>query len=100
MCHFRIDPFLAELVDALGSELSVFGHPGSTPGERTSLVSHRVTVHSGVAEKVNATLKRERGKAEKGYAGNQPRHVVADAPNGCFSGSLREARFQADAVFE
>jgi len=31
------------------------------------------------------TLQRE---SRKGYAGNQPRHVVADAPNGYFSGSL------------
>ena len=30
------DPFLAEQADALGSELSVSRHPGSTPGERTS----------------------------------------------------------------
>jgi hypothetical protein len=41
-------PFLAELADALGSELSVFGHPGSTPGERTSVVSQRVIVRAGV----------------------------------------------------
>jgi hypothetical protein len=27
-------------------------------------------------------------ESRKGYAGNQPRHVVADAPNGYFSGSL------------
>jgi hypothetical protein len=31
--------FLAELVDALDSESSVLGHPGSTPGERTSITS-------------------------------------------------------------
>jgi hypothetical protein len=30
-------------------------------------------------------LKREN---RRGYAGHQPRHVVADAPNGYFSGSL------------
>ena len=41
VCHFLDDPFLAELVDALGSELSVFGHPGSTPGERTNAASQR-----------------------------------------------------------
>jgi hypothetical protein len=49
---------------------------------------HRVTVRAGVAEKVNATLKRRKRESRRGYAGNQPRHVVADAPNGCFSGSL------------
>ena len=32
-------------------------------------------------------MKRE---SRRGYAGNQPRHVVADAPNGYFSGSLGE----------
>ena len=40
---------------------------------------------SGRGKRDPKTLKRE---SRKGYAGNQPRHVVADAPNGYFSGSL------------
>jgi len=43
---------------------------------------------AGVAEKVNATLKRWQRESRRGCAGNQLRHVVADAPNGYFSGSL------------
>jgi hypothetical protein len=40
---------------------------------------------SGKGKRDPETLKRE---SRRGYAGNQPRHEVADAPNGYFSGSL------------
>jgi hypothetical protein len=81
VCHFQIDPFLAELVDALGSsawDFLVIVYDDDlvrTQCLRTSrfdsggtdqcCFTHRVTADAGVAEKVNATLKRGRGKAEE-----------------------------------
>ena len=67
---------------ALSSELSVLATSRFESGGRDQLT------FAGVAEKVNATLKRRSRESRKGYAGNQSRHLVADAPNGYFSGSL------------
>lgn len=87
VCHFHDDPFLAErqtrwAQNSVSQDIPVRIR-GKGPTDRRG--------RSGKGKRDPKTLKRE---SRRGYAGNQPRHVVADAPNGYFSGSVarRESR--------
>lgn len=81
MCHFHDDPFLAErqtrwAQNSVSQDIPVRIR-GKGPTDRRG--------RSGKGKRDPKTMKRE---SRRGYVGNQPRHVVADAPNGYFSGSL------------